>query len=199
MNLQKLCDHTVDLDLIPERPYVLDVGARNFGFTLAMLEIRPKAIVIAMDPDRNIKGRTDCMFWNMALAGNDKTKSNYASYSTGEGNMLLEGNQYYDAEIYEVPCIGIQQVMGVCRIPYWDVVKLDCEGSEFEILWNWPGAIATQISVEFHDGADPNKYDAHYFTLLRRRMAQQGYEFIQHERFKQGAWEGHWDSLLVHA
>ncbi len=83
--------------------------------------------------------------------------------------------------------------MKVLDVTYWDLVKLDCEGSEFEILENWPGRIATQISVEFHDGADAARDDAYFETLFAKLP---DYEIVQHEKFKQGAWIGHWDSLL---
>ncbi len=33
MNLVKLASHTVDIDLLPERPVVLDVGCRGFDVT----------------------------------------------------------------------------------------------------------------------------------------------------------------------
>jgi FkbM family methyltransferase len=205
MNLQKLAEHTIDVDLLPEIPIVLDVGCRRFDFTDAILKLRPGAIVIAMDPDKEIAsgvfsisgssaGPLNCMFWNMALVGDGKTKSNYASYSDGEGNLLIEGDKYYDAKIYEVPCIDITTLMRHCEVKRWDVVKLDCEGSEFDILWNWPGPIATQISVEFHDGADATKNLA-YFEDLWRRLPD--YRIAQHPRAKLGDWFGHWDSVLT--
>lgn len=196
MNLVKLCGHTIDESLLPEIPVVLDVGSRDFHFTKALLQIRPRAFVVAMDPDKGIPAPINCLFWNMALVGDGKTKSNYASYSTGEGNMLLEGNSYYDAKIYEVACIDIQTLMRHCKVNQWDLVKLDCEGSEFDILWNWPGPIAKQISVEFHDGADPaHRHDQYFAGLFERLLVY--YRVVQHEKFQQGAWWGHWDSVLV--
>ncbi len=195
MKLVSLCNHTIDVDLLPEVPTVLDVGSRNFEFTKAILEIRPRAFVVAIDPDKEIAGRTDCLFWNLALVGDGKTKSNYASYSTGEGNMLLDGNVYFDAKVYEVVCIDILTLMRHCKVNRWDLVKLDCEGSEFAILDHWPGPIATQISVEFHDGADLTRDDS-YFAVLFNSLLEH-YRVIQHQKTKQGAWWGHWDSLIV--
>ena len=92
-------------------------------------------------------------------------------------------------------CIDIQTLMRYCKVNRWDLVKLDCEGSEFAILENWPGAIARQISVEFHDGADPANRTDRYFELLAAKLPD--YDWVKHEKFKQGAWWGHWDSLIV--
>ena len=39
---------------------------------------------------------------------------------------------------------------------HWDVVKLDCEGAEYDVLLDWPGPIAEQITVEFHEHTGAN-------------------------------------------
>jgi len=203
MNLRNLSGHTVDVDRLPERPVVLDVGARGFDFSNDILNLRPDARIIALDPDPDIERLDDprISFMHVALV-HDRLKkiSRYASYSTGEGNMLLEADSYYDAKIITVDCVTIQELMQWTNVAHWDLVKLDCEGSEFDILANWPGPIADQISVEFHDGHPEekgphrDKWSTYFFDLFERKLPM---KVIQHELFKQGAWYGHWDSLLV--
>jgi hypothetical protein len=202
MNLRTLSGHTIDVDRLPERPVVLDVGCRGFDFCADILNLRPHARVIALDPDPDIAdpGSPIC-FIRFALVHDDRRSSGYASYSTGEGNMLTEAESYYDAKMLRVPCMNIKYLMDLCNVARWDLVKLDCEGSEFEILANWPGAIADQISVEFHDG-HPELHGSHrfprdvYFSDLWNHRLKH-YQVVQHELFKQGAWYGHWDTLLT--
>jgi hypothetical protein len=55
MNLQKLAEHTVDVDLLPEAPIVLDVGCRWFDFSKEILRIRPDARIVALDPGPDIE------------------------------------------------------------------------------------------------------------------------------------------------
>ena len=203
MNLRNLSGHTVNVDRLPERPVVLDVGARGFDFSNDILNLRPKARIWALDPDPEIQ-RPDGLsarikFLNVALVHDDRKDSGYASYSTGEGNMLTDAPSYYDAKMLRVVCYNIRELMVKLHVDHWDLVKLDCEGSEFEILANWPGPIADQISVEFHDG-HPEEVRAkeqrrQYFNDLWIILNK--YTVVQHELFKQGAWYGHWDSLLV--
>ena len=204
MNLRNLSGHTVDVDRLPERPRVLDVGARGFDFSNDILNLRPKARIWALDPDPEIQ-RPDGLsarieFLNVALVHDERKESSYASYSTGEGNMLTNAPSYYDAKMLRVPCINIGELMVKLHVDHWDLVKLDCEGSEFDILANWPGPIANQISVEFHDG-HPEERGEHrhlrqlYYGSLWRHLIK--YTVVQHPLFKQGAWYGHWDSLLV--
>lgn len=194
--LMVLASHTVDVERLAERPVVLDVGCRGFDFARELLELRPDGWVVAMDPDPDVKqpllGNT--LFANVALVGKmNGGNAKLARFSTGEANFIVED---------EVPPYAQAVDVSVCTIShirfakFWDLVKLDCEGSEFGILAEWPGPIADQISVEFHDWDKPDKmqpwYDANF-----PRLAEMGYRVVQHELSRQGEGIGHWDSLLV--
>jgi len=214
MNLRTLDSHTIDLDLLPEAPTVLDVGCRWWGFVNEILALRPAARVIAMDPDPDIEteelkampGRTE--FLCMALAASSGAME-YESYFTGVGNFLKPyGTPHLEQQAASytaagqgkrlvVGCVTIRDVMLLTNVKHWDVVKLDCECAEFPILESWPGPIATQISVEFHDYVHRTKWDARYFQGLFERLAKIGYRVVQHEdQYVGGGW-GHWDSLLA--
>lgn len=203
MNLVKLASHTVDLDALPESPTVLDVGCRGFDFAAAVLESRPWVTVIAMDPDPVIdaymvKARS-IHFVQEALVGDGRVDSLYAGWSTGEGNLLCDKAPWYAERTHTVPCANIREIMRRTGIEHWDLVKLDCEGSEFGILENWPGPIASQISVEFHDWTGPWKeYVAGDYYERLWAGPLKDYEVLTHELSTVGpgpAW-GHWDTVL---
>jgi hypothetical protein len=194
INLATLASHTVDLDLLPERCIVLDVGCRNFDFSREILRVRPRARVIAMDPDpwmqdEHVPGV------EFLRAGLDLVMGvrHYQHFSTGEANHLCD-----DPATPLVPVMAIRDVMTEYAVPYFDVVKFDCEGSEFSILPFWPGAhVATQLSVEFHDWDKPDKGDAYFAGLFSGALAE--YDVVQHELSAVGpgpSW-GHWDTLLT--
>lgn len=200
MNLQTLASHTVNLDLLPGAPRVLDVGCRNFDFTRAILKVRPRAEIVAMDPDRKIVAPdiSQMMFIRAALVGDARNDAPYCSFSTGEANHLVwNGVIEPDSEVYRVPCYSVGS-----WVHDFDVVKLDCEGSEFGILENWPGPVATQISVEFHDGIFPDRckpltWDEYFMKLFDGPLKD--YRVVKHRRSAVGpaATWGYWDSLLV--
>lgn len=204
MNLHTIAGHTFDLDRLPASPSVLDVGCRGFDFTAGIRALRPAALIYAMDPDPNIVApeNAGCAFMHFALVGDGRRRSCYATGSTGEGNFLTNMAVHPDYTIIEVPCFDIHFITGLLppvRKGRWDLVKLDCEGSEFQILENWPGPIATQISVEWHDYQQREKYDDYYYDVLFSEMKEHGYRVVQHELSDisgRGA-VGHWDSLLV--
>ncbi len=205
MNLVKLASHTVDLDLLPERPVVLDVGCRGFDFTREVLSYRPDATVWAMDPDPLIEAPMPSEryhYMRIALIGGmegRRGRVNYAGWSTGEGNIVCEVSPHYAERSHQVMAMNIYDLMFSLHVMHWDLVKLDCEESEFSILENWPGPIATQISVEFHDWTGPweskAKNSPTYYPKLWAGPLRD-YEVVQHELSKVGEGVGHWDTLL---
>jgi FkbM family methyltransferase len=203
MNLVQLASHTVDLDLLPPTPRVLDAGCRDFDFTRAIFDNRPGARIIALDPDPDIVFPTDLKIWDVAffryaLVGDERTMSGYFRGSTGHGNFLSDLPRYYDMQRVNVPCTRLgDYVTSSSLMPYWDLVKLDIEGSEFEVLERWPGPIARQISCEFHDWNQRGRYGAGYYAQLFGELGKFGYRVVQHELSQQGTGVGHWDSLIV--
>lgn len=201
MNLWKLSGHTIDVDRLPHQADVLDVGCRGFGFAKDILRLCHDARVIALDPAPDVLDPCilGCEYMSLALVGDNRGRAGFAHYSNGDGDFLTEATSYYDAQMMHVSCVNISHLMSMHDIDRWDVVKIDCEGAEFQVLENWPGPIADQISVEFHDWQDSVKRDGDYYKTLFETLGKFGYRVIQHELSDisgRGA-VGHWDSLLV--
>jgi FkbM family methyltransferase len=202
MNLQALASHTIDVDLLPDVPTVLDVGCRWFDFTRGVLAWRPKARVIALDPSSDVTWEPDLpagqvSLHHLALVGGEQFSTNFAEGIAGDGggNFALDAESHGDYRIRRVLCINLPKLMQSHQVEHFDAVKLDAEGSEFGILENLPGPIATQISVEFHDWTGPWKQ--HGCERALTRLHTLGYRCVQHELSKQGTGIGHWDSLFV--
>jgi hypothetical protein len=213
--------HTVDIERLPEAPIVLDAGCRGFGFGIDMLAFRPKARVIALDPDPSINnpGIPGIEYFRVGLVGSDDLMSDYISTTEaqgeGGGNFLAPLGaspekvirpgcnwEFTDHVVHTVRCENITALMERTGVKHWDVVKLDCEECEFEILENWPGPIADQISVEFHDFTGPiwhNVQDGYYEKTLWPHLFR-WYDIARHELMDLDGNPqhfGHWDSLLV--
>lgn len=200
-NIVKLAGHSFDVDLLPERATVLDVGCRGFDFTQGIRDLRPRALIYAMDPDPMIVPPIGlCAFYAKALVSDPlRIRSNYASYSTGEGNFLTDLTVWGDAKIIQVGCYTITDMLRMTAKGFFDLVKLDIEGSEFQVLENWPGPIARQVSVEFHDFDKRSQYPDSYYERLFAKLHNFGYRVVQHELSDisgRGA-IGHWDDLLI--
>src|SRR5579859_3196966 len=199
-------EHTIDLDLLPAVPTVLDVGCRGFAFDYDILKFRPQAKIIALEPDPEIKkpDDLDILFYNAALTCMESPTLTLQTGGDGEGSYIVTGPVFpgYDwpihdhSKIAQVTNISVKEFFKVYT--KFDLVKLDCEGSEFGILENWPGPIATQISVEFHDYANRARWNTAYFVKLFAGPLKD-YRSVVFGDTPIGPTKalGHWDSLLV--
>jgi len=199
--LLSVSSHTISMDLLPERPFVLDVGARNFGFTKALLELRPNAIIHAIEPDPTVTEPfiPEVIFHSMAMVHDDRAAADYAMFSTGEGNYLTHLPWLVnDAKIVNVPTMNIASFSKKVGVKHWDLIKLDCELAEFLILENWPEDITFgQITVEFHDFNTLDEHGESYYEKLWTKLKVKPLKF---DLTSVGLGiMGHWDTLLVPA
>lgn len=197
---QTISDHTVMWPLKPNAT-VLDVGSRNYGFSNACARLGAR--VWAIEPDTDVAqpmySEIELIPGALVARGNTGTKQ-LIKWSSGEGNHLTDfhGEHPQDATLQETPSYSIDEIMVLAGVDFWDVVKLDCEGAEYEILLDWPGPIAEQITVEFHDfcGANPGGAKVHEQIIAH---LSQWYDIVQHEpdvRYYTTL-PNYWDSLFV--
>lgn len=207
MNIERIDYHSFCSDILTDNGWGLDVGCRGFGFSNYLASKNLK--VISLDPDVDIKDpeNPNIFFERKCLLGNKINKINYASWSSGEGNFVSQDKTLLpnNAKIYEVECTTINELMDKYKIPIFDVIKLDCEGSEYDILMNIDKPIAKQITVEFHDfiGRNPYKNNEEYYTKLFNKLGE-WYNVVQHEKGTLNLGEkvmsrviNYWDSLFV--
>ena len=81
----------------------------------------------------------------------------------------------------QVPCTSLERLMADEHIAFFEIVKLDCEGAEYAILDGWPGPIARQITVEFHDflGFNPDARPEAYHARLLAQLSR-WYDPVKH-------------------
>lgn len=213
MNLVTLAEHTVDEELLPEAPVVFDVGCRWFSFAGEIRRVRPEARVICFDPDPLVAQDVKVLEYEFyqnglvgrsALAGRPEIPAGTGRlfrYLDGVSDFIeglacehyTKAHADYSGDFVNVSLLDVEQAMKACGVSHLDLIKLDCECSEFSILGEWPGPIATQLSIEFHDWADRTKWGNSYFDALFAGPLKD-YRVVQHE------WHGsyaHMDSLLV--
>lgn len=150
MNLHTIATHTIDLSLLNPHSLVLDAGCRGFDFSDEMIKLG--CDVIGLDPSEDVWDKTAFdSFCRFALVGiGMPTKARLVE--AGNGSRLTFEDAADRDEVETTTIKWLSDFYG-----HFDVVKLDIEGSEYGVLLTWPGPVATQISVEYHEHTNLGK------------------------------------------
>jgi FkbM family methyltransferase len=174
---------------------VLDVGARGFEFSshFAMRGHR----VIALDPDPEVTdpGIPGVTFLRMALGYDTRRERSLVLHPNPEARFLLrsgEDSQYGKIEVQATDILGLMDMLNVDE---WDLVKLNCEGEEAEILSSWPGQVARQIVVSFHEHFRPIGEPAIEKVVGHLLQWYVPARHVKDARY--GGGENYWDSVFV--
>ena len=149
---------------IPENPkVVIDVGA-NIG-CFSLLAASKGAVVYAFEPEQlnyetlchnvEINGFGDkihCDNHGVGIPG--KTKLYVHSKNSGATSSYLEQRGLEADRYQEVDFISIHDVFNCYNIKHCSLLKMDCEGSERDIIRDMDDGLASridQISLEFHN------------------------------------------------
>ena len=196
MKLEIIDNHSVAVDLLTDLP-VLDAGCRGFKFTEHFA--KRGHTVVALDPAPgievpNIEGTRWSYFYPWALVGPTQPKRAYLRMTEdAEARHLTNAPKEGDPAI---ECKSIAEIMDYCKIAQWDLVKLNVEGSEYDILAQWPGEIARQIVVSFHEHTGNRRGEAAIEGIVEH--LGRWYAPAQHvfdERYCAG--RNAWDSVFV--
>ena len=189
--IEKIDTHSVFVPALKGLP-VLDAGCRGFKFAQHFAQKGHR--VIAMDPALDVKDPPPgVILLKSALAAT----SGPVWFSTWKG---LEADGIVEpsgSPSMQIAGVTILDVMRGWEVPRWDVVKMDIEGAEYKILMNWPGPIANQITVEFHEhvpGANPQGWD--FYGPMLAHLGQ-WYRVVQHEKLPYVGGENYYDSVFV--
>lgn len=197
MNLTVIDNHSVALELLTRGP-VLDAGCRGFRFMSYFAGLGHP--VVGLDPSPDIQIPADLMdremwghFYAYALVApghppramlrmTDDAEARYVTPAGKEGDPWIQ-------------CITLSDLTRDLKLAMWDLVKLNVEGAEYDILAAWPGPVARQIVVSFHEHTDRRRGDA----AIERIIEHLGkwYKPIRHEkdvRYCAGA--NFWDSVF---
>ena len=196
-----VCDHTM-LPFNFSKGAVLDIGSRRYGFSNGMAKLG--CSVWAVEPDSDVplpSNKNIILIRGAAVPPNeDGVEQELIKWSYGDGNHLasVHGSVPASSTRQKTKCYSVHELSKMAGRIWWDVVKLDCEGSEYDILLNWPGPIASQITVEFHDFTGANPEGEKTYKKIFEHLGQ-WYKVIQHERYcmPRQTTLNYWDSLFV--
>ncbi|WP_298736802.1 FkbM family methyltransferase [uncultured Chitinophaga sp.] len=154
---------------LPGQPVVIDIGGNAGYFTLFLLAKKGMARVYAYEAVA-----ANCRLFQQHLDMNRQLKEKVAIYhkavtgtpaltitlhlETAEGNAVT-ASVYDDftkdnTYIAEVPCISLAEILVANQLSKVDLVKVDCEGSEYPIIYETPPHVWEKIdrmAIEVHN------------------------------------------------
>jgi FkbM family methyltransferase len=168
---------------IPSQGVVIDVGAHLGAFALYAGINRAKR-VYCYEPDpalyevlvTNIRGNnfhTEILPTQAAVLG--KTSGKVVFYPEGNASGHVD-RRAYDTDKLTVDAVTLTEIVRDNDLREVHLLKLDCEGSEYEIIFETPAEIWSQIKsvrLEYHRGNT---------GMLERRLRDLGYRIVRHRR-----------------
>lgn len=203
--MKTIFEHTFDETLLSDGGYVLDAGCGvDFWFSSYMTEIGMK--VISLDPNpKIIKIPDGVIYENSALVAFASDMCIMKTYLDTDAATIVDcsldtmKNKVISST--NVNAITIAQIMDRYGVEKFDLIKMDIEGSEYDILMNIDDINCSQISIEFHDFRNINPYypnNEKYYEALKEKLKDK-YEFID-DLSPRPKWMDkryyHWDVLL---
>jgi FkbM family methyltransferase len=143
---------------IEEGDVVVDIGF-NYGiFSLGALN-RGASKIYGFEPNKNIYNvikdiypdRDKVIIYNYAVSNKNDNLIFYEGHNTLSSSLEDNVNDY--KESYEVTCVSFYDFMKENNIEKIDLLKIDCEGAEYEIFETIPDEYFSKINkihVEFH-------------------------------------------------
>ena len=187
--IETIAEHSLIPSLLPEKGFIIDAGCRNFQFRDAMKAMGHKVYAI----DCDLLDDPCEEYYRFALSN----KNGFANISRTNDPQATSITTVDTGEVIECMTLeAFSQIRGPLH-GRWDLIKLDIEGSEYEVIMAMEKAITRQLSVEFH--MHTGVYDMKELEEMENHLHDLGYEFIQHKLSAQhGLGENYWDSLFLY-
>ena len=137
---------------------IIDIGA-NIGVYSLISAKKYKSKVYAYEPmpqsfsllKKNIelnKLQSKVKYHKLAVAKTNEKRRFYNTGSSPFNSLYTKGKDYV-----EVECTTLKDIFKDNNIKTCDILKIDCEGAEYEILYNTPDSILAKIKeirMEYH-------------------------------------------------
>ena len=152
-------DYKVVDEIIAKSHCILDVGAHIGCFSVYCAALNEKALIFAYEPapdnfsalkeSLKVNHCNNVKCKNVAIAAESGVRGFNLSEDSHNHSFFVEG-----AEV-KVQCLGVKQLLS--RFDKVDLMKLDCEGAEFEILAAFTSEEFLKVKsfyIEYHEFAD---------------------------------------------
>jgi len=178
---------------IGEADYVVDIGAHIGAFSILASKYAKRGMVYAFEPvpqnfemlkqNACINKVTNIVPHDAAISDRSGERQLYllSARNTGWNSFYTLGAGYQTA--IAVRTLSLEKVVEERGIPRIDLLKMDCEGAEYDILFACPARVLKfirRISLEYHDVGEGRNV-----ISLERFLSRKGFEVeVRSDDFK---------------
>jgi FkbM family methyltransferase len=180
-----------DYGKMPDDAVMIDLGANIGVFSIYAATTARNATVYAYEPfleyfklaeaNARLNGQDDAVTcFNFAVAGRVESRTLYVRGTDFFFPTLMGQASRQSAEKIRVSCTTLAEIVESNKLDRVDMLKMDCEGAEYEILYPTPPIYlkkVKQIRMEYHNLDDQERNVGHLekflidagFTITRRQ------------------------------
>jgi FkbM family methyltransferase len=152
-----------------QNPIIIDVGSNTGLFVLRMKQLYPDSIVYGYEPmpsnftqlESNLKNSQLTRFeiFRKGIGSSARMEKLYV-HEKNLGGHSIYNSQTTGKDYVEIELISIEDALQPLNGKPCDLLKLDCEGAEYEIMKSITHEIAPQIKLIIFEST-PSLYDIH--------------------------------------
>ena len=174
---------------LSKNPVILDIGANVGFFTMFAISQYPGCTIYSYEPiaanfvqlvrNRELNSAQNIQCVNKAVCGYcGAVTMNYDETDAFTTSATIVGSNS-DTHAIEIECVALADIFHDHSIEYCDLLKLDCEGAEYDILYNAPKELLgriDQMAIEMHGGRQEGETPA----SLKRYLSSLGFCLFQY-------------------
>lgn len=179
--ITEVCEHNVDLSLLPEKANILDLGCRGFQFTNYFKDLGHTVYSVDID---ELQGQS---YYQCAITGYNG-KAGILKTDDPQATRIMPG--------CDVTSYTLEKFMDFVGVEFFDLIKMDIEMAEYPVILSLSKAPAKQLSIEFH--LHYGQYTQADMKIMEAKLRDLKYEFVSHKLTEEfGAGLNYWRSLFV--
>lgn len=187
MTIDKVAEHLIDMELLPEKAKILDLGCLGFVFTNEMRRLGHSVYPVDIQD-------MDGLYHRVAITG----YNGYGYVVLNRDKQAVRFSEYEpkNHSWYTVQCLTLESFMETLGVHFFDYIKCDVEGSEYAIIMSLKKAPSKQFECEFH--LHTGAYTEAAVTEMVDKLKSLGYYVASHEKTAQhGCGLNYWSSLFI--
>ena len=174
---------------LPPNPVIVDIGANAGYFNIILFSKLKDAVVYAYEPIQsnyelfkkniaiNPALQDKIHLFNKAVTGTPREAVELFMETASDNSVIASVYADFDTQnkhTIKVPAISLRQIVTENNLGHIDLLKVDCEGSEYPIIYETPDEVWEKIdmlTIEVHN-LDAEKRNVDF---LHKFLQQKGY------------------------